>query len=162
MTFTLGNNLENLTLTGTSAINGTGNTLDHVLTGNSKNNTLTGLAGNDTLNPGSAGTDSLSGGLGDDTYIVGRTSGVTITESSGQGTDLVQASVTYTLGSNLENLTLTGSSAINGTGNTAANVLMGDGAPTRFPVSPAMTGCGEVRATIPFVAVMALIGTSTQ
>jgi Ca2+-binding RTX toxin-like protein len=127
VTYTLGNNLENLTLTGSSATNGTGNALDNVLTGNSKNNTLTGLAGNDTLNPGSAGTDILVGGLGDDTYVVGRTSGITITESAGQGTDLVQASVTYTLGSNLENLTLTGTGAITGTGNTAANILTGNG-----------------------------------
>ncbi len=121
-------NVENLTLTGSSALSGTGNALDNVLTGNSGSNTLAGLAGNDTLNPGSAGTDILTGGLGDDTYIVGRTSGITIAESAGQGTDLVQASVTCTLGSNLENLTLTGSGAINGTGNSAANVLIGNGA----------------------------------
>ena len=45
ITYTLGANLENLTLTGTSAINGTGNELDNVLIGNSAANTLTGGCG---------------------------------------------------------------------------------------------------------------------
>ena len=48
------------TLTGTSAINGTGNILNNVITGNAGNNTLDGAAGVDTLN----------GGLGNDKYIV--------------------------------------------------------------------------------------------
>jgi serralysin len=69
-TYTLGANLENLTLTGTSAINGTGNTLDNVLTGNSAANTLTGGAGNDTLD-GGAGNDTLTGGTGNDVYRFG-------------------------------------------------------------------------------------------
>jgi Ca2+-binding RTX toxin-like protein len=128
ISFTLDVDLDNLTLTGTAAINGTGNALDNVLIGNAGSNTLTGGAGNDTLDPGSAGTDTLRGGTGNDTYIVTRSSGVTIAENAGEGTDTVQASVTCTLGSNLENLTLTGSSAINGTGNTLANVLTGNGA----------------------------------
>ena len=126
ITYTLGSNVENLTLTGSNAINGTGNTLDNVLTGNSGNNTLTGLAGNDTLDAGSAGTDVLVGGTGNDTYIVGRTTGITITENASEGTDLVSSSVTYTLATNLENLTLTGTSAINGTGNAVANVITGN------------------------------------
>jgi Ca2+-binding RTX toxin-like protein len=115
-------------LTGTTAINGTGNALDNVLTGNSKNNTLTGNAGNDVLDGGTAGTDALRGGTGNDTYVVARTSGITITENANEGTDLVQSSVTYTLGNNLENLTLTGTSAINGTGNALNNTLVGNGA----------------------------------
>ena len=59
-------NVENLTLTGTAAINGTGNGLNNTITGNSAANTLNGLAGNDTLN-GMAGDDTLDGGLGNDT-----------------------------------------------------------------------------------------------
>jgi len=128
ISFTLGADLENLTLTGTAAINGTGNALDNALIGNAGSNTLTGGVGNDTLDPGSAGTDALRGGAGNDTYIVTRSSGITIAENAGEGTDTVQASVTYTLGSNLENLTLTGNSAINGTGNALANLLAGNGA----------------------------------
>ena len=126
ITYTLGNNVENLTLTGTSKINGTGNDLDNVLTGNSANNTLTGNAGNDTLDGGS-GNDTLRGGSGDDIYVVNATGDV-VTENAGEGTDTVKSSITLTLGNNVENLTLTGTTAINGTGNTLNNVLTGNSA----------------------------------
>jgi Ca2+-binding RTX toxin-like protein len=126
ITYTLGANVENLTLTGTSAINGTGNSLDNVLTGNSANNTLTGNAGNDYLD-GGTGSDTLRGGLGDDTYVVNSTGDI-VTENANEGVDTVRSSITYTLGSNVENLTLTGTTAINGTGNSLDNVLTGNGA----------------------------------
>ncbi len=126
VTYTLSANVEKLTLTGTSAINGTGNALDNQLTGNAAINTLTGGVGNDTLD-GGAGADSLVGGTGNDLYIVDNTSDK-ITENANEGTDTVQSTVTWTLGSNLENLTLTGTSAINGTGNTGDNWLIGNGA----------------------------------
>jgi Ca2+-binding RTX toxin-like protein len=126
VTYTLGADVENLTLTGSSAINGTGNTLDNLLTGNSKNNTLTGNAGNDTLN-GGAGADTLRGGLGDDTYVVDNTGDV-VTENANEGTDTVQSGITYTLGANVENLTLTGTSTLNGTGNSLDNVITGNSA----------------------------------
>jgi Ca2+-binding RTX toxin-like protein len=71
---TLADNVENLILTGTAAINGTGNSLDNVLVGNDGNNTLSGGAGNDTLD-GGKGKDILIGGAGDDTYLFGRGSG---------------------------------------------------------------------------------------
>ncbi|MBK8816867.1 MAG: calcium-binding protein [Methylococcaceae bacterium] len=67
VTYTLATNIENLTLTGITAINGTGNTLDNILTGNSANNTLSGSSGNDTLN-GLGGNDILTGGIGTDTF----------------------------------------------------------------------------------------------
>jgi Ca2+-binding RTX toxin-like protein len=123
-TYTLASELENLTLSGSAALNGTGNGVDNVLTGNSGNNTLTGLGGNDTLN-GTTGTDTLVGGLGDDTYVTD--GGDTITELAGEGTDTVQSAATLTLGANLENLTLSGSSAINGTGNAGDNTITGNG-----------------------------------
>jgi Ca2+-binding RTX toxin-like protein len=66
----LGNYLENLTLTGTAAINGTGNALANALRGNSDANTLTGNAGNDTLD-GGAGNDALTGGTGKDSLTGG-------------------------------------------------------------------------------------------
>jgi Ca2+-binding RTX toxin-like protein len=115
ITYTLGANLENLTLTGTAAIDGTGNELNNTINGNSGDNVLDGGAGNDTM----------VGGLGNDTYIVDSTSDV-VTESASAGTDTVLASVNYTLGLNVENLTLTGTANINGTGNTLNNILIGN------------------------------------
>ena len=119
-------NIENLTLTGTTAINGTGNTANNTLIGNTSNNTLTGDAGNDILN-GAAGIDTLIGGLGDDIYQVDTVTDI-ITELAAQGTDTIQSSVTFSLATliNIENLTLTGTTAINGTGNTVNNAITGN------------------------------------
>ncbi|TMJ12581.1 MAG: hypothetical protein E6G94_13420, partial [Alphaproteobacteria bacterium] len=122
--YTLGANLENLTLTGTAAVNGTGNALDNFIIGNSAANVLTGNAGNDTLN-GGLGADTMAGGIGNDTYVVDE-AGDVVTEASGAGTDTVQSAISYTLGANLEVLTLTGVANINGTGNALANVLNGN------------------------------------
>lgn len=115
VSYTLGSNVENLTLTGSSAINGSGNSLDNTLTGNSGNNTL----------DGGAGADTMAGGAGNDTYIVDD-SGDVVIENTSEGTDTVQANASYTLGSNIEKLTLTGSSNIDGTGNTLDNVILGN------------------------------------
>ena len=139
--YTLGDNVENLTLTGT-ATNGTGNDLDNSILGNSLNNRLSGGAGNDSLIGGSGndtlqgglgndtmdgglGNDSMAGGTGDDLYVVNSTGDI-VTEAAVADTDTVQSSVTYTLGANVENLTLTGSAAINGTGNALENHLTGN------------------------------------
>lgn len=126
VTWTLGDTFENLALTGSAAINGTGNAQNNSITGNSTNNTLTGGAGNDTLD-GGAGTDTLIGGSGNDIYVVDVATDV-VTELASEGTDTVQSAVTWTLGDTLENLTLTGSSAINGTGNALDNALTGNSA----------------------------------
>jgi Ca2+-binding RTX toxin-like protein len=117
LTYALGSNIENLILTGASAINGSGNALANTVTGNAADNLL----------DGGAGADTLVGGAGNDTYVVDN-AGDVVTEAASAGTDLVQSSVTYTLGANIENLTLIGVSAINGTGNTLDNVLIGNGA----------------------------------
>jgi Ca2+-binding RTX toxin-like protein len=126
VTYTLSANVENLTLTGTSALNGTGNELDNVLTGNSASNTLVGGAGNDRLD-GLAGADVLQGGAGNDTYVLDN-SGDIVTESANEGIDTVESSITYTLTANVENLTLMGTTAINGTGNAQDNILTGNSA----------------------------------
>jgi Ca2+-binding RTX toxin-like protein len=73
-TLALNPNVENLTLTGAAAINGTGNTRNNVLTGNSAANVLTGDTGNDTL-AGGLGNDVLNGGAGNDLYLVNRGDG---------------------------------------------------------------------------------------
>ena len=115
VSYILPDNVENLTLTGSSNINGTGNSLHNTITGNSGNNTLNG----------GDGIDTLIGGLGNDVYVVDTTTD-TIIEKANEGTDTVKSSVTYTLGDNLENLTLTGVAAINGTGNANNNTLTGN------------------------------------
>ena len=135
-----GDNIENLTLTGAALINGTGNALDNVITGNSANNSLNGGAGLDTLNGGlgndtlngGTGLDDLKGGAGNDVYIVDD-AGDVITEAAGAagGTDRVESSVTFDLAINasgqaIENLTLTGTSNINGYGNALNNVISGN------------------------------------
>jgi Ca2+-binding RTX toxin-like protein len=125
-TYTLSINVENLTLTGTAAINGTGNELDNIITGNSANNTLNGGVGNDTLN-GGGGADTLNGGAGDDTYYVDNTADI-VTEVANGGTDRILSSITYTLAAGLENLALTGTGAINGTGNELDNIITGNSA----------------------------------
>lgn len=133
VTRTLGNYLEKLTLTGIAAINGSGNGLANTITGNNAVNTLTGYAGNDTLD-GGAGADLMWGGAGNDVYYVDnpndKTNEAISTSNTADatGTDWVYASVNRTLGNYLENLTLTGTAAINGTGNGLANTITGNGA----------------------------------
>ncbi len=121
--------MENLTLTGTAAINGTGNGLDNILIGNSGNNTLSGGAGNDTLN-GGAGEDTMIGGIGDDRYYVAEWND-DVQEGVDAGTDTVFFAPStigsgYGLSANLENLILTGSANLSGWGNALNNILIGN------------------------------------
>ena len=191
VTYTLSANVENLTLTGSGNINGTGNALDNVitsntgvdllaggagndtyvvnnindvvieaanagtdevrtelasyslaaianvenltgaaatgqtLTGNSLANTITGGIGNDTLD-GGTGNDTLVGGAGDDSYVRRQHLGRGHGSRQRKAPTRVQSSVTYTLAANVENLTLTGSGNINGTGNGDANIITGN------------------------------------
>ncbi|HRK99054.1 MAG TPA: calcium-binding protein, partial [Trichococcus flocculiformis] len=133
VSLTLANEVEHLVLIGDAALNGNGNGLDNRITGNAGANSLSGAAGadtlyggagNDTLN-GGVGDDLLIGGEGDDTYVVD-TAGDAIIEAAGEGNDTVTSSGTWVLGANLENLTFTGSAALDGTGNTNANILTGN------------------------------------
>ena len=127
------------------------------LTGSAGNDTLNGLDGNDTLNggdgndqllgsagndsilggngsdtlDGGTGTDTLVGGAGNDVYVIDASTDV-ISEASGAGTDTVNAAITRTLGSNQENLVLTGTATINGTGNSLSNSITGNEAANRL------------------------------
>lgn len=102
--------------------------------GNGLDNVMVGSAYDDVLD-GKAGADRMSGGNGNDTYYVDSLRDVVV-ERADQGTDEVKSVVSHTLSANVENLSLLGTSAINGTGNgrdnriegnAAANVLSGAG-----------------------------------
>ena len=87
---------------------------------------LSAGSGNDTLN-GGTGNDLMAGGVGNDTYVVDSANDQVV-ENAAEGTDTIQSSITYSLAAlpNIENLTLTGSAAINGTGNGLGNVITGN------------------------------------
>jgi Ca2+-binding RTX toxin-like protein len=126
ISYTLTDDVENLTLAmGAGALDGTGNARDNTIIGNEATNVLRGHRGADTLD-GREGGDTMVGGLGNDTYFVDDAADV-VTEQAGEGTDLVHATITYQLGSHVEDLTLVaGSAARDGTGNGRDNVLTGN------------------------------------
>ncbi len=142
--YTLGANVENLTLTGAADLTGNGNELDNVIQGNAGNNALAGFDGNDSIYgnegqdliaagagndwiDGGTGADTMQGGTGNDHYFVDDIGDVTL-ENQGEGLDEVYSSVTHTLGSNVENLYLNGSAAIDGGGNSLDNLIVGNDA----------------------------------
>ncbi|KYC36852.1 hypothetical protein WA1_45155 [Scytonema hofmannii PCC 7110] len=143
VTYSLGVSLENLYLSGSGAINATGNEGNNSIRGNAAANILFGGAGNDTITGGAgddtldggAGNDILNGGLGvdiftggdgNDIYYIDNVNDVINADTS--GIDSVDASVTYSLGVSLENLYLSGSGAINATGNEGNNSIRGNAA----------------------------------
>lgn len=97
---------------------------DDTLDGGAGDDRLFGGAGNDRL-LGGLGNDSMEGGTGDDIYQVDSLDDAVI-ENPDAGIDTIESSVSLTLGSNIENLLLTGTTAINGTGNTLDNLLIGN------------------------------------
>ncbi|XZN93705.1 MAG: calcium-binding protein [Microcoleus sp.] len=152
VTYTLGVNVEDLHLKGTAAIDGTGNNAHNAIVGNDANNSLYGLGdrdylfgagGNDFLNGGDgddqiyggtgndqiyggSGADEMYGGTGDDQYLVDNV-GDLVTEKVGEGIDtVVTGNISYTLGANVENLTLTDAADIQGTGNELNNYMLGN------------------------------------
>ena len=124
VSFSLGGiaNVENILITGAANVDATGNELANVLTGNTGHNRLSGGAGNDTL----------IGGAGNDTYV--DVEGDTIVEQAGGGTDTVESSTSASLSgiAHVENLTLSGSGNIDGSGNELANVVTGNGGNNRL------------------------------
>jgi Ca2+-binding RTX toxin-like protein len=137
-TFSLaGLQVEDLTLTGGSAADGTGNDLANTINGNNAANRLSGEGGNDLIR-GFGGNDTLIGGLGgsveylyggtgNDTYVVVDLQDTPV-EFSGEGIDTIESAIRWELAANLqvENLTLTGSASINGFGNALGNVMTGN------------------------------------
>ena len=111
----------------------TGSGID-ILAGGSGNDTLNSGGGNDTLNGGGgndiliggSGADAMAGGIGNDTYSVDNALDV-VTESVGQGTDTIRASVNYTLaaGNSVEFLRVSGATGRTLTGNSLANTIFG-------------------------------------
>jgi Ca2+-binding RTX toxin-like protein len=104
--------------------NAIGTPYDDHLTGNGTDNLLRGNSGDDALD-GRVGADQMFGGAGNDTYYVDNP-GDLVVELSGQGSDVVCSSITYTLPDNVEKLQLTGAADINGIGNPLDNVLSGN------------------------------------
>ena len=115
VSYTLPTNVENLSLLNVGNINATGNALNNVLTGNDYANRLNGLSGQDTL----------IGGFGDDIYVIDDVGDV-IVENLEEGIDTVETNLNHTLIANLENLILTGTANLNGTGNELNNTLNGN------------------------------------
>ncbi|MEI6642411.1 MAG: calcium-binding protein [Novosphingobium sp.] len=109
---------------GNDALTGAGG--NDVLDGGAGADALAGGGGNDRLDGGS-GSDAMSGGAGDDTYYVDD-AGDTIAEAEDGGHDTVIASVNYALAAHVEDLSLSGPGALDGTGNDAANGLYGNNA----------------------------------
>ncbi|MBW4637339.1 MAG: hypothetical protein KME05_03725 [Gloeocapsa sp. UFS-A4-WI-NPMV-4B04] len=139
-----GNSLDNYILGNSTNNNLSGGGGNDTLDGDSGSNILMGGDGNDDLFAGTgddfldggAGSDFLEGGLGsntlvggvgDDYYVV---TSVTndIVEASGAGIDTVDASISWTLDANVENLNIAGSRALDGMGNNLANIIAGNNA----------------------------------
>ncbi len=139
VSFTLPDAVENLELTGTADLAGSGNRFDNHLEGNGGANLLRGFDGTDELFgeagsdrlDGGAGQDGLWGGKGDDTYVVDD-AGDTVWEAPDEGIDTVQSSVSFMLYDAVENLVLTGTAAVDGFGSALGNVMKGNAAANRF------------------------------
>jgi trimeric autotransporter adhesin len=125
ITYTLGVNLESLTLTGSANINGSGNNSDNGLLGNSGNNVLHGYGGLDSLY-GNGGADTLYGGAGNDFYTIGGGDDLVVElANEGYDTVFVQGDMSYTLTDNVENLSMDPNGHGNGTGNALNNIMYG-------------------------------------
>lgn len=121
ISYRLGWGLNQLILTGTAAIDATGNSQRNLIIGNDAANII----------DGAGGRDRMLGGGGDDTYIVDQ-AGDRVVEEAGGGSDTVRSSVSFTLGGAVENLVLTGRAAIDGTGNSQRNEITGNSAANRL------------------------------
>ena len=112
----------------TSGVYIVGTYYSNLLNGGAGNDFLEGMEGSDQL-VGGGGNDVMVGGDGNDFYYVDSINDF-ITETNSDfiigGIDTIYSSVSTLLGGNLENLTLTSNSAINGTGNALNNTIVGN------------------------------------
>jgi Ca2+-binding RTX toxin-like protein len=155
---TIADNIEELSLAGEDDLTGTGNTLDNYIAGNSGGNLLLGLEGDDQLDgnsgddvlDGGMGADVMFGGSGDDLFVVDSEEDIVVEDEDfyhreveydefgnivsygyleyDGGYDTVESSVSFTLDQWTEELLLTGSDAIDGTGNVESNYIEGNDA----------------------------------
>lgn len=140
--YVLGPYQEILVLTGTGDRDGRGNAHGNTLYGNSGRNLLEGQGGDDVLDGragadrlvggdgddrlvGGSGTDMLAGGRGDDRYLLIHPAEID-RPAPDPGTDTIWSRVSYVLGRHQENLTLLGTADLEGRGNAAGNVLIGN------------------------------------
>ncbi len=141
LSYNLETAVENARLFGSAAVTLTGNILNNLLYGNEIANVLDGGAGQDTM----------AGGAGDDIYYVDD-EGDVVLEYRNRGFDTVYAGISYALPdlpidsdpyagpgvpvlgqkNEIERLILQGSGNIAGTGNEAANELVGNGGSNRL------------------------------
>ncbi|WP_225008186.1 calcium-binding protein [Novosphingobium percolationis] len=107
-----------------------GNALANAINGGGGNDKLYGRAGDDLLvaragadlMDGGTGADRMFGGAGNDTYYVDNARDQVV-EYLNEGSDIVYSSVSFTLGDNVENLTMIGTASVTGTGNALANAI---------------------------------------
>ncbi|MDG0978452.1 MAG: S8 family serine peptidase [Halieaceae bacterium] len=133
LTMSAPENVESLQAAAGVVIDLTGNALDNNIVGNDEANTLFGGAGRDNLVgkggndvlDGGAGVDAMAGGDGDDVYYVDSKAD-RVLENVNAGIDSVIASSSYTLPSNVENLTLTEGGDYTAGGNSLDNHLVGN------------------------------------
>jgi trimeric autotransporter adhesin len=136
ISFTLGANIENLTVASNvgAGFGAFGNDLANKITGNAGGGTLSGEGGNDFLVGGNgndvfegdAGADTMIGGKGEDTYFVDDLGDKVVETGPAGQTDEVFTFVSYTLGANLENVSLGGSESLDATGNNLNNLVEGN------------------------------------
>lgn len=116
-------------MTRNNQVNAYGNEIGNVINGLYTDNALYGMGGADTIS-GGGGADTLVGGTGDDTYIVNN-AGVSVIEKPGEGIDTIVTIKNYTLGDNIENLTLSDGAWL-GVGNALNNVILGNAGNNRL------------------------------
>jgi Ca2+-binding RTX toxin-like protein len=140
-------NIEDLDLSSAPSgdlLTGGGNELNNQIAGHGGDDYLFGYDGDDQLNGGDGndyieggnGSDAMAGGDGNDVYFV-NDAGDTVLENPGEGADTVRSTISWTLGSNVENLELQdyrvdefgnfgNAGDIDGTGNAIANYMAGN------------------------------------